>query len=97
MDARQRTVPGGVGGLCCERVAAVIVRAESGGILPVKDFARVADENAAGEAHGNILRCGGPFGKALGHAYLMPVDDGSCPLDRISAKQTNCAWRFPEF
>ncbi|MHC2280406.1 hypothetical protein ACVME8_007049 [Bradyrhizobium diazoefficiens] len=35
------------------------------GILLLTDFAHVADEIAAGEAYGNMTRCGGPFREAL--------------------------------
>jgi hypothetical protein len=35
------------------------------GILLLTDFAHVADEIAAGEAYGNMTRCGGPFRDAL--------------------------------
>jgi hypothetical protein len=35
------------------------------GILLLTDFAHAADEIAAGEAYGNMTRCGGPFREAL--------------------------------
>jgi hypothetical protein len=35
------------------------------GILLLADFAHVADEIAAGEAYGDMTRCGGPFREAL--------------------------------
>lgn len=35
------------------------------GILLLTDFAHVADEIAAGEAYGNMTRCGGDFWEAL--------------------------------
>jgi hypothetical protein len=35
------------------------------GILLLTDFAQVADEIAAGEAYGNMTRCGGAFREAL--------------------------------
>jgi hypothetical protein len=40
------------------------------GILLLTDFAYVADEISAGEAYGNMTRCGGPFRDALAACVL---------------------------
>lgn len=39
-------------------------------ILLLTDFAHVADEIAAGEAYGNMTRCGGPFWEAFAACVL---------------------------
>lgn len=36
------------------------------------DFVHVADEIAAGEAYGNMARCGGPFGERSRPTCSMP-------------------------
>jgi len=73
MDARERTVPGGVGGLRCERVAAVIVRAEAGGILPVR-ISRTSSTRRR-TARPMVISCAatGRSARRWRHAYSMPV------------------------